>query len=220
MNLEPDSTKASTSLTPLKQVAARGSTAPLAAFSDRLAGDGAGTRTLALLATTLLGTLVLAASARVQVPFYPVPMTMQVGAVLLLSATAGARLAAAMVALYLVQGLVGLPVFASAVGPAALLGPTGGYLIGFLVAAVAVGAAFERGAGKSLVRALAWMLLGAAVIYACGYVRLAIFIGVENGGFEKAFFAGVVPFVLGDLLKATLAAFLARACFRRWQAQS
>ena len=96
-------------------------------------------------ALALLGTLVLVASAKVQVPFYPVPMTLQTLAVLTLGAWFGARLAAATVALYLGEGLIGLPVFAgAAAGPAYLAGPTGGYLVGFLA---------RRGAGRRTRRA-------------------------------------------------------------------
>ena len=96
-------------------------------------------------ALAFLGALVLAASAKIEVPFYPVPMTLQTLAVLTLGALFGARLAAATVALYLAEGLVGLPVFAGAVaGPAYLAGPTGGYLVGFLA---------RRGAGRLARRA-------------------------------------------------------------------
>lgn len=93
----------------------------------------------------VLGTLLLIASARVQVPFWPVPMTMQTFVVLIIGATCGARLGAATVALYLAQGAVGLPVFAGGGGLAYMAGPTGGYLVGFLVAAVVVGWLAERG---------------------------------------------------------------------------
>ena len=96
-------------------------------------------------ALAFLGTLVLVVSAKVEVPFYPVPMTLQTLAVLTLGALFGARLAAATVALYLGEGLIGLPVFAgAAAGPAYLVGPTGGYLVGFLA---------RRGAGRRARRA-------------------------------------------------------------------
>ena len=101
---------------------------------------------LARAALAFVGTLVLVVSAKVEVPFYPVPMTLQTLAVLTLGALFGARLAAATVALYLGEGLIGLPVFAgAAAGPAYLAGPTGGYLVGFLLAAALVGWLAERG---------------------------------------------------------------------------
>ena len=109
----------------------------------------------------VLGTLVLAVSAKVQVPFYPVPMTLQTLAVLTLGALFGARLAAATLTLYLAEGLVGLPVFAGAVaGPAYMVGPTGGYLLGFLLAAALVGGLAERGWMRNWLLAVAAMALG------------------------------------------------------------
>src|ERR1700757_150507 len=109
-------------------------------------------------ALAVLGTLALAVSAKVQVPFYPVPMTLQTLVVLILGAAFGARLAGATVALYLLEGLIGLPVFAGDIaGPAYMAGPTGGYLIGFLVAAVAIGFLAERGWDRSGARLLVLM---------------------------------------------------------------
>ncbi len=97
-------------------------------------------------ALAIAGTLALALSAKVQIPFYPVPMTLQTLAVLAIGAAFGLRLAAATVALYLIEGLLGLPVFAGAVaGPAYMFGPTGGYLLGFLASAAFVGFAADRG---------------------------------------------------------------------------
>ncbi len=101
-------------------------------------------------ALALAGALALALSAKVQVPFYPVPMTLQTLVVLTLSAAYGARLGAATVALYLAEGLLGLPVFASALaGPAYMAGPTGGYLAGFLAAAALIGFLAGRGWDRS-----------------------------------------------------------------------
>ena len=133
-------------------------------------------------ALAFCGTLVLAVSAKVQVPFYPVPMTLQTLAVLALGAAFGARLAAATVALYLGEGLVGLPVFAGALaGPAYMAGPTGGYLAGFLVAAALVGWLAERGWDRAWPPPLAAMTLGHAVIFACGFAWLALALGADKG---------------------------------------
>ena len=161
-------------------------------------------------ALALLGTLVLAISAKVEVPFYPVPMTLQTLAVLTLGALLGARLAAATVVLYLAEGLAGLPVFAGAVaGPAYLVGPTGGYLVGFLIAAALVGGLAERGWTRGWPLALAAMTLGHLVIFAAGYAWLAPMLGAG-----KAWAVGVVPFAAATLVKTLLAAALAIAARR------
>ena len=107
------------------------------------------------------GALALLLSAKTQVPFYPVPMTLQTLVLLALSAAYGARLAGATLALYLAEGLAGLPVFAGATaGPAYMMGPTGGYLAGYLVAAVLIGWLADRGWDRSGPRLLAAMSLG------------------------------------------------------------
>jgi len=161
-------------------------------------------------ALAFLGTLVLVVSAKVEVPFYPVPMTLQTLAVLALGALFGARLAAATVALYLGEGLVGLPVFAgAAAGPVYLAGPTGGYLAGFLLAAALVGALAERGWTRGWLSAIAAMTLGHLVIFAAGYAWLAPMLGAG-----KAWAVGVVPFAAATLVKTLLAAALAIAARR------
>jgi biotin transport system substrate-specific component len=159
------------------------------------------------LAFALGGSLLLAVSAKVQVPFYPVPMTLQTFVVLLLGAALGARLAAASVALYLVEGLAGLPVFAGAVaGPVYMAGPTGGFLVGFLVAAALIGFVADRRWDRSWIRLLASLSLGHAVVFAFGFLWLAQLIGVQ-----KAFAAGVAPFVLATIVKTLLAVALVGA---------
>ena len=161
-------------------------------------------------ALALLGTLVLVVSAKVQVPFYPVPMTLQTLAVLTLGALFGARLATATVALYLGEGLIGLPVFAgAAAGPAYLVGPTGGYLVGFLLAAALVGALAERGWTRGWLLALAAMALGHVVLFATGFAWLALALGAG-----KAWAVGVAPFYAATVAKTLLAAALAIAARR------
>ncbi len=159
------------------------------------------------LALALGGSLLLALSAKVQVPFYPVPLTLQTLVVLLIGATLGARLAAAAVALYLIEGLAGLPVFAGAVaGPLYMAGPTGGYLVGFLAAAALIGFAADRRWDRSWIRLLVSLSLGHAVVFVFGFVWLAQFIGPE-----KAFAAGVAPFALATIVKTLLAVALVGA---------
>jgi biotin transport system substrate-specific component len=153
------------------------------------------------LALALGGSLLLALSAKVQVPFYPVPLTLQTLVVLLLGATLGARLAAASVALYLIEGLAGLPVFAGAVaGPVYMAGPTAGFLVGFLVAAALVGFAADRRWDRTWIRLLVSLSLGHAVIFAFGFLWLAQLIGAE-----RAFAVGVAPFALATIVKTLLA---------------
>ncbi len=165
--------------------------------------------TVVKIAAVVLGTLLLTASAKVQVPFWPVPMTMQTAVVLILGMAYGWRLGAATVALYLMQGLAGLPVFAGPMaGPAYLMGPTGGYLVGFLAAAVVVGGLAERGWDRSWVRATAAMALGHAVIFAFGVAWLSVLFGVE-----KAVAVGLAPFWAATLLKTALGVVVVKAAW-------
>jgi biotin transport system substrate-specific component len=161
-------------------------------------------------ALSIGGALALAISAKVQVPFYPVPMTLQTLVVLTIGAAFGARLAAATVLLYLAEGLMGLQVFAGlGAGPTYMAGPTGGYLAGFLAAATLVGWLAERGWDRSLSRLLAAMTLGHLVIFAFGFAWLAVLFGPE-----KAWLVGVVPFFAATLVKTLLAWSLVAAAWR------
>ena len=157
----------------------------------------------------VIGSGLLALSAKTQVPFYPVPMTMQTLVVLVLGAAYGWRLGAATVALYLAEGLVGLPVFAGvAAGPAYMAGPTGGFLVGFLFAAMTTGFMAERGWDRSLLRVFLMMTLGHAIIFAFGLGWLSSVMG-----FEKAVAAGAAPFLWATILKTALAAALMQAAW-------
>lgn len=153
----------------------------------------------------IAGSLLLWASAKVQVPFWPVPMTMQTFVVLFLGAALGARLGALTVLLYLAEGAIGLPVFAGTpekgLGLAYMAGPTGGYLIGFVASAYVVGWLAERGWDRSVPRLFLAMLLGHAVIFGFGVAWLTQLIG-----FEKAWMLGVTPFYAATLFKTALGA--------------
>ncbi|WP_296643157.1 biotin transporter BioY [Roseinatronobacter sp.] len=151
----------------------------------------------------LAGTMFIALSARIQVPMWPVPMTMQTFAVLLVGMAFGARLAGATLLAYLAQGAMGLPVFAGGGGVLFLTGPTAGYLVGFLGAAVLVGWLADRGWTAGYVRSFCAACLGGALIHAVGAAWLSAFIGVSG-----ALAAGVAPFLAGDLLKSVLVALL------------
>ncbi len=175
-------------------------------------------RLLRLVILALLGTALLALAAKIKVPFYPVPTTLQTLALAILAASYGSRLAVATVLLYLAEGMLGLPVFTNtppaAASPLYLLGPTGGYLIGFVLAAAIVGALAERGADRSVIRLFAAMLAGSAAVMICGVAWLAWLAQTSSGlgiGFEKAVAVGLLPFLLGDLVKTALAAALVRA---------
>ncbi len=151
----------------------------------------------------LAGTLALTVSAKTQIPFWPVPMTMQTFVVLVIGMACGTRLGVATIALYLIEGALGLPVFAGTpekgVGLAYMMGPTGGYLLGFVAAAWLCGWLAERGFDRSPLRTLAAMSLGHALIFVFGVTWLAQLIG-----FEKAFATGVVPFWAATIAKTLL----------------
>jgi biotin transport system substrate-specific component len=160
-------------------------------------------------ALILLGTVALALSAKVQVPFQPVPMTMQTLVVLVMGAIYGARFATFTVAVYLLEGLCGLPVFAGGAGIAYFLGPTGGFLVGFLAAAAFVGHAAERGFDRTLVASLLVMSLGHILIFGFGFVWLSMLLGPA-----KAFVVGVTPFFAATILKTLLAGLIVPALWR------
>jgi biotin transport system substrate-specific component len=152
----------------------------------------------------------LAASAKLQVPFYPVPMTMQSLVVLLLGMAFGWRLGAATVLLYLLEGAFGLPVFAGTpekgIGIAYMMGPTGGYLIGFVAAAALTGWLAERGWDRSLWRSAVALSLGHAVLFLTGLAWLAVYIG-----WPRAVAFGLMPFLAGTVVKTALGVALVRA---------
>lgn len=162
---------------------------------------------LSLMAT---GIGVLTAAALCSVPFYPVPLTMQTLAVLLVGGLLGPRLGVAAVGGYIVLGLTGAPVFHGGIGgPAVLAGPTGGYLIGFMAAAFVMGLVASRvrtTSGRfSPVRHTAALAAGAVTaeiaLYAFGVPWLALY----TGGLGQALTAGFIPFLLGDALKTAVA---------------
>ena len=154
------------------------------------------------------GTAILAISAKTQVPFWPVPMTLQTLAVMAIAAADGSNLAVATVIAYIAEGLVGIPVFAgAAAGPAYVLGPTGGFLLAFVVGAAIVGFAADRGDSRSFAKLAIAMVLADVVIFALGLVWLGA--AVPKIGYSaKLLSIGLYPFVLGDLLKIALASML------------
>ncbi|WP_374308594.1 biotin transporter BioY [Dongia sp.] len=157
----------------------------------------------------LAGTALLAVSAHIQVPFWPVPMTMQTFVVLMIGAAFGARLGAATILAYLIEGALGLPVFATGAGFAYMAGPTAGYLAGFLLAAALVGWFADRGHGRSVLTTLMAFLAGEAVILALGAGWLSAHFGAE-----KAIATGLLPFLPGEGVKIALACALLPVLWR------
>jgi biotin transport system substrate-specific component len=144
----------------------------------------------------------LAAQVRLPLPFTPVPVTGQTFAVLLCGAALGSRRGAAAQLLYLALGCIGLPVFTGG-GRGLPIGPTGGYILGFIAVAWVVGRLVERGWDRRLRTALPAMALGNAVLYLFGLPWLALCVG---GPPAKVLALGLWPFLPGDLLKLALAA--------------
>jgi len=181
----------------------------------------AGNRTIQEVVLVLAGTALIAIAAKIKVPFYPVPMTLQTLAIMLIAASYGFRLGTVTVIAYLGEGLLGLPVFTNtppeAASPLYFLGPTGGFLAGFVVLAMVVGYLADRGWDRSVVRLFIAVLAGQAFLFALGFAWLAWFAQLSSGatglGVEKAFVAGVTPFIWAGLLKAALAAFLVPAAW-------
>jgi biotin transport system substrate-specific component len=180
-------------------------TSSLSTF-EALAGGSLAKKAVIVLA----GSLFLAGMAQVSVPFFPVPMTLGTLAVMLIGVTFGARMATATIALYLVEGLAGLPVFSNfGSGVAKFMGPTGGYLVGYLIAAAVMGFMADRGITRSWTGMIAALFAGEVIIMALGYGWLASLIGTE-----KAWLGGVYPFILGDTLKLALAALIAKGVLK------
>ena len=153
----------------------------------------------------ILGTILITISAKIKIPFYPVPMTMQTFVILLIGITLGYKMGLATVALYLMEGLLGLPVFASSpekgIGVAYFIGPTMGYLIGFLIAVYFSGL-FKY--DKGLINTFFKLIFSVSFIYILGMLWLGILIGWDKPVFKL----GAEPFLLAELFKILLLSFL------------
>ena len=165
----------------------------------------AGHRPFARIALIVLGSALIAAAAQVSVllPVSPVPVTAQTLAVLLVAGALGPRDGVACVVLYLMEGALGLPVFApgGAPGLARFAGPSAGYLVGFIAAALIVGWLATRGWDRRFVTAAIAMLLGSAAIDVFGLLWLGRFVAAD-----RLLSTGLLPFVAGDIFKSLLAA--------------
>ncbi len=149
-----------------------------------------------------MGALLTALLTRIEIPLMPVPITGQTFAVLLVGALLGSTRGALSMIAYIGSGLMGAPVFSNAGwGLAHLSGPTGGYLVGFVIAAFLVGWLSERGWDRKVATTVFAMALGSIVIYLAGSLWLAHFVGWDN-----VLGVGVLPFLVGDGLKIAFAA--------------
>tara|TARA_B100000029_G_scaffold207187_1_gene204946 strand:+ start:1182 stop:1733 length:552 start_codon:yes stop_codon:yes gene_type:complete len=163
-------------------------------------------KVLKIILISLLGSLLLTISAKIKIPFYPVPMTMQTFVVLFLGITLGSKIGLLTVSLYLLEGISGLPVFANSpekgVGIIYFTGPTMGYLLGFLVA-VYISGLFKY--NKGIINSFIKLIFSVSFIYLIGIAWLGILIGWEKPLFK----IGAEPFLLAELFKILLLTFLA-----------
>lgn len=162
-------------------------------------------------AIVVFGTLLITAAAKVNVPVWPIPVTLQSFAIAALAAAFGARIGIATVSLYLLEGAMGLPVFATGGGLVYLVGPSGGFLIGFLAMAAIIGHAADRGASSRPFALFGAMMLGTAVLYAFGFAWLVAMAGQaawvdQTNVLGSAFAKAVQPFLVWDALKMGFAA--------------
>ena len=190
--------------------------------------DGAAPTTSRMVRAVILaflGSLFVAVSAQVQVPLWPVPITGQTFGVLVVGMALGGRLGAAAMLLYIVEGLVGLPVFANfSAGPGVLAGPSGGYIVGYVPAAAAIGYLAQRGWDRNVWRTVIAMLIGNVILYVSGLIWLGMFYAGPGAEFVAdtgaatavgaAIAGGLTPFLVGDGLKLALAAALLPVAWR------
>lgn len=183
------------------------STAPRP-FADAVLPRTAATST----ALVLGGALLTAGAAQLSVPLWPVPITGQSLAVLLVGSALGAKRGALSMLVYALLGVVGLPVFAGGTaGAGVLLGASGGYVVGFVAAAALVGWVAERFGDRPLRTALLSFCLGTVVTFAFGMAWLAVSLGLD---LQQTLAYGLYPFVVGGVVKAVVGAAIVSAAWR------
>ena len=148
----------------------------------------------------LFGSFLLAISSKVQVPFWPVPMTMQTFIVFLIGMSYGWKLSFLTLLAYIIEGALGLPVFATGSGLAYLMGPTAGYIYGMLLASIVIGFLSEKGFLNNYFMCLVSLLIGSFIIFTLGVGYLGSIIG-----YDKAINFGLLPFIPSELFKIALA---------------
>ncbi len=172
--------------------------------------SSSGSKSLYSLLLIAAGVAVLAVSAKIQVPFWPVPMTLQTLAIMGIAASFGSRLGISTILAYLATGFAGAPIFAGPLaGPAYFAGPTAGFLLGFVVIAAIVGYAADKGWGRTPLKLFASILVADIICFALGFVWLGfMFVSAKTGttlGAATAY--GVVSqYFLADFVKIALAA--------------
>ena len=163
------------------------------------------------LSIVLIGSILLAISAKIKIPFYPVPMTMQTFVVLLIGIVFGWKLGVATIALYLTEGIIGLPVFSGTpekgIGLVYFTGPTMGYLIGFLVAVYFSGKFVYN---NNIIKNFLKLFFATSFIYIIGMVWLGSLIGWDKPIIQL----GVTPFILAELFKIIILTLLAKNIFK------
>jgi biotin transport system substrate-specific component len=162
-------------------------------------------------ALTVGGSIFLAVMSQIAVPFFPVAMTLQTLAVMLIGVTFGFRLATATLVLYVLEGVAGLPVFTGFANLSVLIAQpyTAGYVAGFVVAAAVMGFMADRGVTRSWLGLISTLVIGEVIIFALGVAFLGHLIG-----YDAALKAGLYPFLLGDLLKVALAALIGKGVIK------
>ena len=151
-----------------------------------------------------LSVVFLGLMANIQIPLWPVPITMQTFGIFLIAFFFGSRRGLVSILLYLIAGLLGIGVFAGySSGYAPFIGPTGGYLVGFVVMVFIVGMLVEKGYGRTKKSVLWCMLIGEAVLYVFGLTGLYLYLG--NASIWQVLTYGFFPFIIGDSLKIAMA---------------
>ena len=166
---------------------------------------------------TIIVSFVVAALAQISVPLWPVPITGQTFGVLIVGMALGSKLGMLSLTLYMLEGICGLPVFANfSSGPGVIVGPTGGYIIGFIFAAGAIGYLAERKWDRSILSTALAMLIGNIILYIPGLIWLGLFFAGlgKPDPLEASIVAGLFPFLIGDVLKLALAALLFPTAWR------
>ena len=175
-------------------------------------------RLLSNVAMVLIGTLLITAAAKINVPTWPVPVTLQSFAVAALAGAFGWRIGTATVIAYLIEGAIGIPVFATGGGIAYLVGPTGGFLLGFVPMAFVIGRAADMGGSSRVLMLTLAMLIADALLFVIGFAWLVVVLAHLKGVAPQAVLGGafdgaIKPFVIWDALKMVFAALTVTGLF-------
>ena len=175
-------------------------------------------RLLSNVAMVLIGTLLITAAAKINVPTWPVPVTLQSFAVAALAGAFGWRIGTATVIAYLIEGAIGIPVFATGGGIAYLVGPTGGFLLGFVPMAFVIGRAADMGGSSRVLMLTLAMLIADALLFVIGFAWLVVVLSHLKGVAPQAVLGGafdgaIKPFVIWDALKMVFAALTVTGLF-------